>query len=105
MKEIQEFPVGDSRKAVPDFRQSVSMSPNGCDLHLQFGSRDSDESHYGGRFLIVTGPGGSGHIVGDIELTGDRRSVARASKLSWASLDCEIVGTLDRIDRVTQLPI
>jgi organic hydroperoxide reductase OsmC/OhrA len=30
------------------------------------------------------------------------RAVARASKLSWTSLDCEVAGTLDRIDRVPQ---
>lgn len=30
------------------------------------------------------------------------RAVARASKLSWASLRCDATGTLDRIDRVTQ---
>jgi len=30
------------------------------------------------------------------------RSVARASKLPWASLDCDVTGTLDRVDRVTQ---
>jgi organic hydroperoxide reductase OsmC/OhrA len=30
------------------------------------------------------------------------RAVARASKLSWASLRCDVTGTLDRIDRVTQ---
>jgi len=30
------------------------------------------------------------------------RSIARASKLSWISLRCEVVGTLDRIERVTQ---
>ena len=30
------------------------------------------------------------------------RGVARASKLSWTSLQCDVTGTLDRIDRVTQ---
>jgi organic hydroperoxide reductase OsmC/OhrA len=30
------------------------------------------------------------------------RAVALASKLSWSSLDCEVTGTLDRIERVTQ---
>jgi len=30
------------------------------------------------------------------------RSVARASKLAWTSLNCDVLGTLDRIDRVTQ---
>jgi peroxiredoxin-like protein len=30
------------------------------------------------------------------------RAVARASKLSWTSLQCEVTGTLDRVDRVTQ---
>lgn len=30
------------------------------------------------------------------------RAVAHASKLSWTSLQCEVNGTLDRIDRVTQ---
>jgi peroxiredoxin-like protein len=30
------------------------------------------------------------------------RAVARASKLSWISLDCDVTGTLDRVDRVTQ---
>lgn len=30
------------------------------------------------------------------------RAVANASKLSWISLDCDVTGTLDRIDRVTQ---
>jgi organic hydroperoxide reductase OsmC/OhrA len=30
------------------------------------------------------------------------RAVARASKLSWASLRCDVTGTLDRVDRVTQ---
>jgi organic hydroperoxide reductase OsmC/OhrA len=30
------------------------------------------------------------------------RGVARASKLSWTSLRCEAVGTLDRVDRVMQ---
>jgi organic hydroperoxide reductase OsmC/OhrA len=30
------------------------------------------------------------------------RAIARASKLSWTSLECEVEGTLDRVDRVTQ---
>ena len=30
------------------------------------------------------------------------RAVARASKVSWTSLQCEVTGTLDRIDRATQ---
>ena len=30
------------------------------------------------------------------------RAVAKASKLSWLSLDCEVTGTLDRVDRVMQ---
>lgn len=30
------------------------------------------------------------------------RAVANASKLPWISLDCEVAGTLDRVDRVSQ---
>ena len=30
------------------------------------------------------------------------RAVAAASRLTWISLDCDVVGTLDRVDRVTQ---
>jgi organic hydroperoxide reductase OsmC/OhrA len=30
------------------------------------------------------------------------RAVARASKLSWTSLRCDVTGTLDRVDLVTQ---
>lgn len=30
------------------------------------------------------------------------RAVAKASRLSWVSLDCDVTGTLDRVDRVTQ---
>lgn len=30
------------------------------------------------------------------------RAVANASKVSWISLDCDVTGTLDRVDRVTQ---
>lgn len=30
------------------------------------------------------------------------RAVANASKLSWISLHCDVTGTLDRINRVTQ---
>ena len=30
------------------------------------------------------------------------RAIANASKLSWTSLDCDVIGTLDRVDRVTQ---
>jgi peroxiredoxin-like protein len=30
------------------------------------------------------------------------RAVASASKLSWISLDCDVAGTLDRVERVTQ---
>lgn len=30
------------------------------------------------------------------------RAVARASKLSWTSLHCDVTGTLDRIERTTQ---
>lgn len=30
------------------------------------------------------------------------RAVAHASKVSWAGLRCEVGGTLDRVDRVTQ---
>ena len=30
------------------------------------------------------------------------RAIANASKLDWDSLSCEVEGTLDRIDRVTQ---
>ena len=30
------------------------------------------------------------------------RAIAKASGLSWISLDCDVTGTVDRIDRVTQ---
>ena len=30
------------------------------------------------------------------------RAIARASKLEWISLRCEVEGTLDRVERVTQ---
>ena len=30
------------------------------------------------------------------------RAIAKASKLSWTSLECAVTGTLDRVDRVTQ---
>ena len=30
------------------------------------------------------------------------RAIANASKLPWLSLDCDVTGTLDRVDRVTQ---
>ena len=30
------------------------------------------------------------------------RAVAKASRVSWISLDCEVTGTLDRVDHVTQ---
>lgn len=30
------------------------------------------------------------------------RAVANASKLSWGSLECDVTGTLDRVDRVTR---
>lgn len=30
------------------------------------------------------------------------RAIAKASKLPWISLDCDVTGTLDRVDRVTQ---
>jgi len=30
------------------------------------------------------------------------RAIARASKLDWVELSCEVVGTLDRVERVTQ---
>jgi organic hydroperoxide reductase OsmC/OhrA len=30
------------------------------------------------------------------------RGIARASKLPWISLDCEVTGTLDRMERVSQ---
>ena len=30
------------------------------------------------------------------------RAIARASKLDWVSLRCEVEGTLDRVERVTQ---
>ena len=30
------------------------------------------------------------------------RGIAKASKLPWTSLECRIIGTLDRIDRVSQ---
>ncbi|MES1254571.1 MAG: OsmC family protein [Acidobacteriota bacterium] len=30
------------------------------------------------------------------------RAVAQASKVAWTSLRCEVVGALDRVDRVTQ---
>ena len=30
------------------------------------------------------------------------RAVARASKLPWTSLQCDVTGTLDRVDRVTK---
>lgn len=30
------------------------------------------------------------------------RAVAKASNLSWLSLDCDVAGTLDRVERVTQ---
>lgn len=29
-------------------------------------------------------------------------AVAKASNVAWTSLDCEVTGTLDRVDRVTQ---
>jgi len=30
------------------------------------------------------------------------RAIARASKLSWLELHCDVVGTLDRVDRVSR---
>jgi len=30
------------------------------------------------------------------------RAIARASKLTWTSLHCEVTGVLDRVERVTQ---
>lgn len=30
------------------------------------------------------------------------RAVARASKVAWTALECDVIGTLDRVDRVTQ---
>jgi len=30
------------------------------------------------------------------------RAIARASKFNWSDISCEVEGTLDRIDRVTQ---
>jgi organic hydroperoxide reductase OsmC/OhrA len=30
------------------------------------------------------------------------RAIARASKLDWASLECDVEGILDRVERVTQ---
>jgi peroxiredoxin-like protein len=30
------------------------------------------------------------------------RAIARASKLPWVSLECEVEGTLDRVERLTQ---
>ncbi len=30
------------------------------------------------------------------------RAIARASRLDWKSLSCEVEGTLDRVDRITQ---
>jgi len=30
------------------------------------------------------------------------RGIARASKMSWTSLSCEVVGRLERVDRVTK---
>jgi organic hydroperoxide reductase OsmC/OhrA len=30
------------------------------------------------------------------------RAIARASKLDWTSLECNVVGTLDRVERKTQ---
>jgi len=30
------------------------------------------------------------------------RAIAKGSRLSWISLDCDVTGTLDRVDRVTQ---
>ena len=30
------------------------------------------------------------------------RAVARAARLEWQSLSCDVVGTLDKVDRVTQ---
>jgi organic hydroperoxide reductase OsmC/OhrA len=41
-----------------------------------------------------------GAVAGCFVLTF--RAVARASNVSWTSLDCTVDGTLDRIDRATQ---
>ena len=30
------------------------------------------------------------------------KAIARASKLEWTNISCEVIGTLDRVDRVTQ---
>jgi len=30
------------------------------------------------------------------------KAIARASKLEWTNISCDVVGTLDRVDRVTQ---
>ncbi len=30
------------------------------------------------------------------------RAIARASRLEWSALSCDVVGTLDRVERVTQ---
>ena len=30
------------------------------------------------------------------------RAIARASRLEWTSLDCDVVGVLDKVERVTR---
>ena len=44
-------------------------------------------------------------IASTARVTDDRQKrfvLAAASRLSWISLDCDVTGTLDRVDRVTQ---
>jgi len=31
------------------------------------------------------------------------RAIARASRFQWSTIDCEAIGTLDRVERITQL--
>ena len=33
------------------------------------------------------------------------RAIARASKFDWTSIECTVDGTLERVDKVTQLPV
>lgn len=33
------------------------------------------------------------------------RAIARASKLDWTALSCEVEGVLDRVDRITQFTV
>ncbi len=93
---MQDFPHHYQVSASADAASSVSLTSEGVDAitsepPVEFGGPGG---HWSPEALLVA-------AVADCFVLSFR-AIARASKLEWASLSCDVTGVLDRVERVTQ---